>query len=44
MKVGCEQPTLRLMTEARAAFEAAAKLTRNMREAAYLLARAGACD
>jgi RNA polymerase sigma factor (sigma-70 family) len=31
-------------TEARAAFETAAKLTRNMREAAYLLARADACD
>ena len=32
------------LAEARAAFEAAAKLTHNMREAAYLLARAGACD
>jgi len=32
------------LAEARAAFEAAAKLTRNAREAAYLLARAGACD
>jgi RNA polymerase sigma factor (sigma-70 family) len=30
--------------EARAEFEAAAKLTRNAREAAFLLARAGACD
>ncbi len=31
-------------TEARAEFEAAAKLTRNAREAAYLRARASACD
>jgi RNA polymerase sigma factor (sigma-70 family) len=31
------------LAEARAAFEAAAKLTRNAREAAFLLARAGAC-
>jgi len=31
------------LAEARAEFEAAAKLTRNVREAAYLLARAGAC-
>ena len=31
-------------TEARAEFEAAAGLTRNAREAAFLLARAGACD
>jgi len=30
--------------EARREFEAAAKLTRNAREAAFLLARAGACD
>jgi len=32
------------LAEARAEFEAAAKLTRNAREAAFLLARAGACD
>jgi RNA polymerase sigma factor (sigma-70 family) len=31
------------LAEARVAFEAAAKLTRNAREAAFLLARAGAC-
>ncbi|MER8886532.1 sigma-70 family RNA polymerase sigma factor [Mesorhizobium sp. M0159] len=31
------------LTEARAEFEAAAKLTRNVREAAFLLARADAC-
>ena len=31
------------LAEARAAFEAAARLTRNAREAAFLLARAGAC-
>jgi RNA polymerase sigma factor (sigma-70 family) len=31
------------LAEARAEFEAAAKLTRNAREAAFLLARAGAC-
>jgi len=31
------------MTEARVAFEAAARLTRNAREAAFLLARAAAC-
>jgi predicted RNA polymerase sigma factor len=30
--------------EARSEFEAAAKLTRNLREAAFLLARADACD
>jgi predicted RNA polymerase sigma factor len=32
------------LAEARLEFEAAAKLTRNMRERAFLLARAGACD
>jgi RNA polymerase sigma factor (sigma-70 family) len=32
------------LAEARCEFEAAAKLTRNMREAAFLLARAEACD
>jgi RNA polymerase sigma factor (sigma-70 family) len=32
------------LTEARAAFEAAARLTRNAREAAFLLARAEACE
>jgi predicted RNA polymerase sigma factor len=32
-----------IFTEARGQFEAAAKLTRNAREAAFLLARAGAC-
>ncbi len=32
------------LAEARPEFEAAAKLTRNVREAAFLLARAGACD
>ncbi|MGK6320908.1 RNA polymerase sigma factor [Sphingomonas sp. DT-204] len=32
------------LAEARCAFEAAAKLTRNMRERAFLLARADACD
>jgi len=32
------------LAEARSEFEAAAKLTRNMREAAFLLARADACD
>ena len=32
------------LAEARAEFEAAARLTRNAREAAFLLARAGACD
>jgi RNA polymerase sigma factor (sigma-70 family) len=32
------------LAEARAEFEAAAKLTRNAREAAFLLARADACD
>ncbi|MER8367600.1 sigma-70 family RNA polymerase sigma factor [Mesorhizobium sp. M1378] len=32
------------LAEARAEFEAAAKLTRNVREAAFLLARADACD
>jgi RNA polymerase sigma factor (sigma-70 family) len=32
------------LAEARAEFEAAAKLTRNMRERAFLLARAEACD
>jgi RNA polymerase sigma factor (sigma-70 family) len=32
------------LAEARAAFEAAARLTRNAREQAFLLARAGACD
>ena len=32
------------LAEARAEFVAAAKLTRNAREAAFLLARAGACD
>jgi RNA polymerase sigma factor (sigma-70 family) len=32
------------LAEARSEFEAAAKLTRNMRERAFLLARAGACD
>lgn len=32
------------LTEARSEFEAAAKLTRNAREAAFLLARADACD
>jgi len=32
------------LAEARSEFEAAAKLTRNAREAAFLLARAGACD
>jgi RNA polymerase sigma factor (sigma-70 family) len=32
------------LAEARAAFEAAAKLTRNAREAAFLLARAGECQ
>ncbi|WP_352801197.1 hypothetical protein [Mesorhizobium sp. M0340] len=31
------------LAEARAEFEAAAKLTRNAREAAFLLARADAC-
>jgi predicted RNA polymerase sigma factor len=31
------------LAEARAAFEAAARLTRNTREAAFLFARAGAC-
>ncbi len=31
------------LAEARSEFEAAAKLTRNAREAAFLLARAGAC-
>lgn len=32
------------LAEARSEFEAAAKLTRNMRERDFLLARAGACD
>jgi predicted RNA polymerase sigma factor len=32
------------LAEARSEFEAAAKLTRNAREAAFLLARAVACD
>jgi predicted RNA polymerase sigma factor len=32
------------LAEARAAFLAAAELTRNAREAAFLLARADACD
>jgi RNA polymerase sigma factor (sigma-70 family) len=32
------------LAEARSEFEAAAKLTRNLREAAFLLARADACD
>jgi predicted RNA polymerase sigma factor len=32
------------LAEARAEFEAAAKLTRNARERAFLLARASACD
>jgi RNA polymerase sigma factor (sigma-70 family) len=32
------------LAEARSEFEAAAKLTRNVREAAFLLARADACD
>jgi RNA polymerase sigma factor (sigma-70 family) len=32
------------LAEARSEFEAAAKLTRNLRERAFLLARAGACD
>ena len=32
------------LAEARPEFEAAARLTRNTREAAFLLARAGACD
>ncbi len=32
------------LAEARSEFEAAAKLTRNTREAAFLLARAGACN
>ena len=32
------------LAEARTEFEAAARLTRNAREAAFLLARAGACD
>lgn len=32
------------LAEARSEFEAAAKLSRNVREAAFLLARAGACD
>lgn len=32
------------LTEARTEFEAAARLTRNAREAAFLLARAGACN
>jgi predicted RNA polymerase sigma factor len=32
------------MAEARAAFEAAAVLTRNEREKAFLLKRAGACE
>jgi RNA polymerase sigma factor (sigma-70 family) len=32
------------LAEARAQFEAAAKLTRNVREAAFLLARAGGCN
>ena len=32
------------LAEARSEFEAAARLTRNAREAAFLLARAGACD
>ena len=32
------------LAEARSEFRAAAKLTRNAREAAFLLARAGACD
>ncbi|MEO5494628.1 MAG: sigma-70 family RNA polymerase sigma factor [Sphingomonas sp.] len=32
------------LAEARVEFEAAAKLTRNAREAAFLVARAGACD
>jgi predicted RNA polymerase sigma factor len=32
------------LTEARSEFEAAARLTRNTREAAFLLARADACD
>jgi RNA polymerase sigma factor (sigma-70 family) len=32
------------LAEARSEFEAAAKLTRNVRERAFLLARAGACD
>ena len=31
------------LAEARSEFEAAAKLTRNLRERAFLLARAGAC-
>jgi predicted RNA polymerase sigma factor len=31
------------LAEARAEFEAAAQLTRNVREAAFLLARASAC-
>jgi predicted RNA polymerase sigma factor len=31
------------LAEARCEFEAAARLTRNLREAAFLLARAGAC-
>jgi predicted RNA polymerase sigma factor len=32
------------LAEARVEFETAAKLTRNMREAAFLIARAKACD
>jgi predicted RNA polymerase sigma factor len=32
------------LAEARSEFEAAARLTRNVREAAFLLARADACD
>ncbi|MGB8843471.1 MAG: RNA polymerase subunit sigma-24, partial [Aliidongia sp.] len=32
------------LAEARSEFEAAAKLTRNVREAAFLLGRARACD
>jgi predicted RNA polymerase sigma factor len=32
------------LAEARSEFEAAAKLTRNVRERAFLLARADACD
>jgi predicted RNA polymerase sigma factor len=32
------------LAEARTEFEAAARLTRNAREADFLLARAGACD
>ena len=32
------------LAEARAEFQAAAKLTRNTRERAFLLARASACD